>query len=112
MRRKSQKVQPFLLLTTVSSRKEATKLGQVLLRHKRAACVNIIPGVNSLFWWKGSVDRAREFLLLIKTDRRQLSKVEKLIRDHHSYEVPEMIGWPIRWGHKPYLKWLSTSVSK
>ena len=56
------------------------------------------------------MDQARELLLVIKTDLRHLKEVEKTIRQHHTYEVPEIIGWPIAWGHAPYLKWLKDSL--
>ncbi len=104
-------LKPYLLLSTTNSRKNAEKIAGVLIREKLAACVNIIPNVSSIFRWRGKIDQAQELLLVIKTDSRFLKKIEKTIRKHHPYEIPEMIGWPITWGHKPYLKWLMDSVS-
>ena len=100
----------YLLLSTVGSYKEAKKIAHALVRNRLAACVNIIPEVNSVFRWQGTVDQARESLLVIKTELRSLKQVERAIREHHSYEVPEMVAWPIKWGHQPYLKWLFDSV--
>ena len=57
------------------------------------------------------MDHARELLLIIKTDLRHLKQVEKTIRECHTYEIPEIIGWPIAWGHQPYLDWLADSIS-
>ena len=111
MAAKVSSLKPFLLLSTIDSQKKAKKIATILVQKKLAACVNIIPKIHSLFKWHGAVDEAYELLLVIKTDFRHLKKVEQTIRKHHSYEVPEIIGWPITWGHKPYLAWLSNSLS-
>ena len=102
---------PYLVFSTVASSKEAHKIATALVREKLAACVNLIPTIHSVFWWKGKIDRANETLLMIKTDQKRLSRVEKSILKFHSYDLPEMIGWPIDWGHKPYLDWLMGSVT-
>ncbi|MBI3999705.1 MAG: divalent-cation tolerance protein CutA [Candidatus Omnitrophica bacterium] len=104
-------MKPYLLFSTVSSKKEAQKIASVLIHQKLAACVNMIPNVHSFFRWQGAIDHAAELLLIIKTNERHLKQVEKAIRKYHSYQVPEIIGWPITWGHKPYLAWISDSVS-
>ena len=83
----------------------------MLVRGKLAACVNVVRSVQSFFRWQGKLEQAGEWLLIIKTDERSLQQVERTIRKHHSYEIPEMIAWPIRWGHGPYLKWLEESIS-
>ena len=82
-----------------------------MIRRRLAACVNIVPRVSSVFWWAHSIDRGKESLLIIKTTHPSLKNVEKTIRERHSYQVPEIIGWPIEWGSKPYLKWLADSIS-
>ncbi|OGX05274.1 MAG: hypothetical protein A3G87_06405 [Omnitrophica bacterium RIFCSPLOWO2_12_FULL_50_11] len=97
-------------MTTVSKRKEALKIARVLVRERLAACVNIVPAADSVFRWQGRIDRARELLLIVKTDAPHLKRIEETIRTHHSYQVPEMIAWPIAWGHQPYLDWLSSAV--
>jgi len=102
---------PYLLFSTVGSQKNAEKIANILIRKELAACVNIIPKVHSFFKWRGAVDKAHELLLVIKTDFYHLKKVERTIRKYHSYEVPEIIGWPIAYGHKPYLTWLSSSLT-
>ena len=112
MARSRRKTQPYLILSTVASRAEAKKIANALLHKKLAACVNILPNVESLFRWKGKVDRAKELLLVIKTEARLKVRVERTIRANHSYQVPEVVGWPIAWGHRPYLEWLSQSVVK
>jgi len=108
--KKSLSRHPYLLLSTASSSREAKTIANVLIRKKLCACVNIVPGLSSVFTWKNKVDQAKEWLLIIKTNQGKIKEVERLIRKYHSYEVPEMIGWPITWGHKPYLDWISDSV--
>ena len=106
-----QPLTPYLLvLTTASSRSEARKLARVLLKEKLAACVNLIPDTESHYWWKGRVERAGEILLLIKTKKSAFKKVEKTIRENHSYSVPEIIGLPIEKGSRPYLDWLAKEI--
>ena len=109
---RSRSPKPYCLLSTIDSSKTATKIARRLVQKGLAACVNVVPNVNSVFRWKGALDQARELLLIIKTDSRHLKQIEQALRKHHPYQVPEMIGWPIVWGHKAYLQWLSDSVSK
>jgi periplasmic divalent cation tolerance protein len=109
--RKASRSQPYLLLSTAGSQKEANKIAQLLLKRRNAACVNLIPGVNSLYWWRGKIDQSSEVMIVIKKERRHLKAVEQLLRTIHSYTTPELIGWPINWGHEPYLDWLRDSLS-
>ena len=111
MARSSRRSKPYLLLSTASSPKEAKKIARALVQQKAAACVNLISQVHSFFKWHGAIDQAHELLLIVKTDLRRLKQAERIIRKHHSYEIPEMIAWPIAWGHHPYLKWLTDSVA-
>ena len=110
MTRVSRRSKAYLLFSTVGSYRKAKKIADILVRGRLAACVNIIPKVDSVFRWQGAVDQAVESLLMIKTELRNLKRVERAIRKHHTYEVPEMVAWPIEWGHKPYLRWLFGSV--
>jgi len=111
--RKSSK--PFIVFVTTSSKSEASRIADQIVLSHLAACANIIPKVESIFFWKGKVEKAKEFLLIIKTEFRNLKKLEAKIRSLHSYSIPEIIGIPIAWGHKPYLAWVaeaSTSSKK
>ena len=76
-----------------------------------AACVNILPNVTSYFRWEGKIDQTKEFLLMVKTEKKKLKDVENAILHLHSYTTPEIIGWPIACGSKKYLDWLLKSVS-
>ncbi|MBI1978174.1 MAG: divalent-cation tolerance protein CutA [Candidatus Omnitrophica bacterium] len=101
---------PYLVLSTVSSKKEAKKIADMLVRKKLAACVNIVPNVSSIFKWKGKVDQTRELLLVIKTDAQCFKRLEQTIRKNHSYQIPEIIGIPIGWGYRAYLNWINQSI--
>ena len=100
----------IVLSTTTSNSEEAHKIAEVLLSQRKAACVNIVPGVSSLFWWQDKLDSAQESLLIIKTKASLLNQVVTLIREIHSYEVPEIIALPIIGGNKDYLEWIDKEV--
>lgn len=97
-------------LVTCPSRAEARKLAKALLGHKLAACVNIIAGLESHYWWQGKLDQAKEYLLVIKTTRAKAVAVTKTIKAMHSYEVPEVIFLPIVEGERNYLSWVRREV--
>jgi len=101
-----------VILVTAGSAKEAQRIAANLIKNKLAACVNIISGIQSVFWWKGKVDKASEALLMIKSKRSLLPKVIKAVRAAHSYEVPEIIALPIVGGERKYLRWIDDSVGK
>ena len=100
----------YLFLTTASSLKEARKLTGILLRHRAAACVTILPKAESHYRWKEKIEKAAEFVLLIKTKPSAVKRVETLLEKHHSYSVPEIIGLPIEKGSSKYLSWLKKEV--
>ena len=100
------KLDYLIILTTAASRKEAQKIARKLLKEKKAACVNIIPGVDSHFFWKGRLEKAKEYLLLVKTKSCHLKQITELIKKTHSYEVPEIIALPVKGGSKSYLQWI------
>ena len=100
----------LLVLTTASSRKEAFKIAKALLNKRLAACVNLVPSVTSLYWWKGRQQKSPEVLLLIKTKKSALRKVEGSIRKSHSYSVPEILALPVHSAGKSYLNWLLKEI--
>ncbi len=100
----------IVVLVTCPTAAQARRMAAVLVQRRVAACVNILPGVRSLFWWRGKVDQARETLLLIKTTRRRFEPLRRLISRLHPYDVPEIIALPIQRGHAPYLTWVRDSV--
>jgi len=98
--------EPIVIFVTASSKDEAATIADVLLKAKAVACVNILPGVESRYWWEGKLEQAQEVMLIAKTTREAFPKVEALVKAHHSYQVPEIIALPIIEGHAPYLAWL------
>ena len=100
------KTDRIIILITTGNEKEAHKIAESLVKEKKAACVNIVPRVDSLFWWKGKLDSARESLLLVKTKTSLFPEIVELVKRTHSYQVPEIIALPIIAGSEDYLKWL------
>jgi len=106
------KADTIIIFVTCKDSREATRISEVLLDKKQIACANILKDVQSLFWWQGKKDRARESLLVLKTRRSLFSKVIKTVKVCHSYDVPEIIGLPIMVGDKNYLQWIKTSTQR
>jgi len=100
------KTDRIVVLITAGSQVEAHKIAELLVKERKAACVNIVPRVDSLFWWKGKLDSARESLLLVKTKTSLFPEIVELVKRTHSYQVPEIIALPIIAGSEDYLKWL------
>lgn len=101
-----------VVFVTANSQEEANKIAQLLLDNRKAACINIVPRVDSFFWWQGKLDSAQESLLVIKTRKSVLPEVINLVKGAHSYEVPEIIAMPIIGGNKDYLKWIDDEVEE
>ena len=99
-----------LVLTTTGTGEEALSIARALVDEGLAACVNVVPGVTSVYRWKGAVDRASEVLLLIKTRSERFEAVRQALVALHPYELPEIIALPIEAGHAPYLAWLDDGV--
>ncbi len=97
-----------VVLVTAPKGKEAKKLSGLLLGRKLCACVNIIKGVDSFFWWKGKIDSASESLMVIKTKQSLLPALIKEVKAAHSYDVCEVIALPIIAGSKQYLDWVKS----
>jgi periplasmic divalent cation tolerance protein len=82
-----------------------------LVEQRHAACVSILPGLTSVYAWKGQIESAEESLLLIKTRLANFSELERFIKQQHPYEVPEILAIPVQEGSADYLAWLRESVS-
>jgi len=100
----------IVVLVTAGSEEEAGRIARMLLEERKAACVNIVPAVDSVFWWQGKIESGRESLMIIKTKTSLLDEVIKLVKEAHSYSVPEIIALPIIGGSEDYLKWLDSEV--
>ena len=100
-----------VVLVTCGTLTEARRVARSVVTKRLAACVNIVLSpAESVYRWKGKVERAREYLLLIKTTAKLLANLEREVKRLHSYSVPEFIALPIAAGSREYLAWLATSV--
>ena len=102
----------ILVLITAGSMGEGEKIAGALVEEGLAACCNIIPGIRSVFKWKGEVCKENEALLIVKSKTSVFKKLEERVKKLHSYEVPEIIAIPIEAGLKDYLKWVDEVVKK
>jgi periplasmic divalent cation tolerance protein len=84
----------------------ARKLARKILEARVAACVNLVPRLESHYWWQGKIEKSAEVLLLIKTERQTLRALEKLVLANHPYDTPEFVVLPIESGNERYLAWL------
>ena len=99
-----------IVLSTAGSEQEAHKIAHILVKRRLAACVNILPQIQSIYRWKGEIESAQEWLLLIKTRADKFPAVRDAIGELHSYEVPECIVLEIEDGSLPYLQWLEKAT--
>jgi len=100
-----------LVLTTTSSLEESKKIAREVVDRRLAACVNIVPKIESVYRWEGKVEEAQEYLLLIKTTAEAFPRLREAIQRLHSYEVPECITLAVEEGSESYLNWIDDSVS-
>jgi len=99
-----------LVLTTCCSLEEARSIAHALVERQLAACVNIVPQIESVYRWKGEVETATEWLLLIKTTTEVVDRLRDALNELHSYEIPECIEIAIEAGNAAYLNWIGESV--
>ena len=100
----------IVVVVTTSTKREATKIIQSLLKERLIACANIIGPISSLFWWEDKIDEATEFLILMKSHSKLFDKLSKKVKEIHSYEVPEILALPILKGSSSYLNWLEETL--
>ncbi len=100
----------IVVLLTAANGEEAVRLADMLIGAHLAACVQILPEMESVYRWQGNIERQPEVLLLAKTTRSRFDELEKEVRALHSYETPEIIALPIVAGSTPYLAWLRASL--
>ena len=97
---------------TAPNGEEATRLAEMLVGAQLAACVQILPRMESVYRWQGKVERQSEILLIAKTTRASFADLERIVRALHSYETPEIVALPITAGSAPYLEWLGSVTSR
>ncbi len=98
-----------IVLTTTSTREEASRIARALVERQLAACVNIV-AIESVYRWKNKIENAQEWLLLVKTTAEAFDELEGAIKELHSYELPECVVMPIEGGSEEYLDWIADNV--
>lgn len=102
---------PYVIcFVTVGDKKTADTITQGLLKERLAACVSAVPGLESSYWWKGSIEKSHEILLIIKTRRTLRADMIQFVKQHHPYAVPETIFLGIDSASKEYLDWLGANT--
>jgi periplasmic divalent cation tolerance protein len=99
-----------VIYITTSTDEEAQELAKVLLNRRLAACVNILPKINSLFWWDEKLDSAQECLMMVKSRTSLLDEIITSVKEVHRYETPEIVALPIVAGNPDYLEWINKEV--
>ena len=99
-----------LILCTCPDQNSAEMLARLLIEAKLAACVNVLPGLTSIYAWQGEIETAREHLLLIKTHKDRYAAVETALKNAHPYQLPEIIAVTIDQGFPEYLQWIDTCL--
>jgi periplasmic divalent cation tolerance protein len=101
-----------IVSTAAPTREAAVSLAALLVSERAAACVQVLGPIASTYRWKGAVETSDEWLLLIKSSRRRFGSIERIIRENHPYELPEILVSPVTGGSGTYLAWLSENVSE
>jgi periplasmic divalent cation tolerance protein len=99
-----------LIMTSVGTEQQAVEISEELIERRLATCINIVPCLRSIYRWKGKVCEDTEYLLLIKTPQRFFDKVSEAIREFHSYELPEILGFPITNAETNFHEWVLRMV--
>ncbi|MBU6435202.1 MAG: divalent-cation tolerance protein CutA [Nitrospirae bacterium] len=100
----------LVVLVTAVNQEEAVRIGKEMVNAKLAACANIIPGVKSIYRWKGKVVKAQEVLLILKSSKPRYRALEKAIKAVHTYEIPEIIALPVMEGLAQYIGWVRSET--
>ena len=101
----------FVVFVTTPNREEASRIAEILVSERLAACVNIVTTIESIYQWEGKVVKENEVLMIIKTTDESYSRLESRIKQLHSYTIPEVIALRIEAGSDAYLEWLRQSSS-
>jgi periplasmic divalent cation tolerance protein len=100
------------VFTTVEKREDADRIASTVVQHRVAACAQIVGPIRSIYWWKGKMEEAEEWLCVMKTRQDLFPALEKEIKSAHPYEVPEIVALPIVAGSKSYLDWIGEETTK
>jgi periplasmic divalent cation tolerance protein len=100
----------IVVFMTTANREEAVRIAELLVGAQLAACVQVLPEIESVYRWEGKIERQAEVLLLAKTTKDKFADLEREVRAIHSYETPEIVAVPVAEVSAPYLKWLNESL--
>ena len=101
----------IVVLSNCGSEEEAIRVGRAIVEARLAACVNVLPGVKSIYHWKGEVQEDSEWMLVIKTTRSLFEPLSAQLQKIHSYEIPEVLALPVVDGSEDYLAWIDREIS-
>ena len=101
----------IVVFVTAANSEEAAELAEMLVGQRLAACVQILPEMETVYRWLGKIERQKEVLVIAKTIKSKFEELEREVRAIHSYETPEIVALPLAAGSPPYLEWLSSSVN-
>ncbi len=110
MNKKIEQPNYVVVFITVKQAEEARKIAGDLVKRRLAACVNILPEMESYFWWKDKLETKKEILLTVKTKEALLPELTKAVKKLHSYSIPEIIALPITGGSRDYLEWIDSEI--
>lgn len=110
MNKKIEQPNYVVVFITVKQAEEAQKIAGDLVKRRLAACVNILPEMESYFWWKDKLETKKEILLTVKTKEALLPELTKAVKKLHSYSIPEIIALPITGGSRDYLEWIDSEI--
>lgn len=105
-------MEAIVILVTCGSEEEAVRIAQALVEERLVACANIVSPIRSIYRWEGKIWDEREWLLLLKTQRKRFAEIESKVKSLHSYAVPEIVSLPILEGIPSYLKWLEEMTER
>ncbi len=105
-------MQAIVVMTTVGTEEQAYLIAREIIARRQAACVNIVPGLRSIYRWKGKICKDGELLLIVKTLEGEMEGVTATIRELHSYELPEILSFQVDRGEEGFLGWIAASVDK
>ncbi len=105
-------MQAIVVMTTVGTEEQANLIAREIVERRQAACVNIVPGIRSIYRWQGKICKDGELLLIVKTLEGEMEGVTATIRELHSYELPEILAFHVDHGEPGFLGWIAGSVDK
>jgi periplasmic divalent cation tolerance protein len=102
----------LVVITTVGTEEQANLIASELVSRRHAACVNIVPGLRSVYRWQGKICRDTEFMLVVKTTEAEYAEVERAVLELHGYELPEILAFKVAKGEARFLDWIVGSLDK